>query len=60
MNLHLHKNDILRLICDKYSIAYDLLKDVNGFVVDVVIKEPGIFVTWERSNYEIETKKETL
>ena len=58
MNLHLHKNDILRLLCDKYQIACDIIKDENDTEVYIFIKEPGINITWEGVGYEIETKKD--
>lgn len=57
MNLHLHKYDVLKLICDKYQINYDILKDNIGTIVDIVIKEPGILITWEGTGYEAEIKE---
>ena len=58
MNIHLHKYDILKLICDKYQISYDILKNDIGTTVDIVLKESGTVITWEGTGYETEIKKE--
>ena len=58
MNLHLHKNDVLRLICDKYNLAYDIIQDENATQIHLFMKDPGIIITWEGSRYEIQTQKE--
>ncbi len=58
MNLHLHKNDVLKLIYDKYQFAYDIIKDENDTEIHIFLKDPGINITWEGSGYETQTQKE--
>ena len=54
MNIHLHRNDILQLIYKKFNIEYDLIKDNNNVVVDVVSRNRDALITWESSNIEVE------
>uniref|UniRef100_A0A6M3IRU7 Uncharacterized protein n=1 Tax=viral metagenome TaxID=1070528 RepID=A0A6M3IRU7_9ZZZZ len=52
MNLHLSKLEVLKLICDKYDIPYDELKDNSNCVIDMVLKYQGVIITWEGTTYD--------
>ena len=57
MNIHLHELDVLILICEKYNIVYDTIKDANNVVVEVTFKNKGICVTWDGKGYEVTNGK---
>ena len=47
MNIHLNKNEVLKIICDKFNIPYDVIKDPNNKIVSVELKNPDDLITWE-------------
>jgi len=53
MNLHLHKLDVLKLICAKYNILYDEIKDENNVTVEIVFKDKDVCITWESKGFEV-------
>ena len=55
MNLHLHKLDILKLVCDKFNIVYNEIKDENT-VIDIELKDKGVCITWEGKGFEVTGK----
>ena len=57
MNLHLHKLDVLKLICAKYNILYDEIKDENNVTVDIVFKDKDVCITWESKGFEVTNKE---
>ena len=50
MEVRLCRQEILRLICDKYHIDYTVLKDADGNYTGIQLKEANTKVTWEGSS----------
>ena len=47
MNLRLNKFEVLKLICDKYNVPYDELRDNKAGLIGIRLKDTGVYISWE-------------